>query len=1192
MGQSELQQSYKSWAKRIGLYESQGISANVYGPIAKQDMQRTYSEDSYPMSDLEANIAVAAAASKTPPVTEQPRGTGEKGLTGIVGRVAGNIIPDVGNLITALPRGVFDLGKAVVTPSSYTDTAKLLFGSNEDPALAKNFAQAGVDPTQYDQSGGASSLKNFGATARLVATDPLLSWIPGVSDLAGAATPQGRQSLEQHPVSTVLDLAGDVGGLSKIAGTEALARSGELGKLADSGVDINDPKALAAALKKDPSAKAALAGGHVVQGAARGIDRAVSGRLAGGLTPDISDTSDEGLGVGQKATRAALRKLKLDTANRALSTSMARESGNVALSANRFSRSTVDAIFKELGDDPKAMEAYTRKAEGLDGGWDAMSDVEKAVNAKHHAEVSKMADEAVGRGDLVRTAEGHLFPKGSKAASTYGRLGKSSARASKSQQAVEAATHELTERTREYDEVSTNPDGSHVDASTKGPYSKVGKAYKKVEQAQQVHAAAVDKAAKDSATKDIASQSYQKAKMKTPPANLTPIMRQFMRGKASDLIADHAAANIPADKLAQVQFLDETNQMLKSIGNTTFLKDLKGHLGPEYNKLLVDSLEYAMSQTKDHPPVYVPSIRTGHEGRALSTRISPRTPSNLLEKGFDIADTMMNSRLAVLGQYVNQAQREAGDRVLQSTLLPWGKSGRELDATYQRAAELKMTKGRTKFTNVGDLKRSLRDKEWVRISKRTGTRISRGKDSPDAFYVPKDLMENWEHFTQGDVSRVTSNHLYSSSMKLFRTSVLYGPRHFAHVVIGGLMPVMMAEPGAITKFATLAPAFLDMMKGREPDPSLVPDELRRPIDPRSDEGLQHRLGVMQGNRYAKLLQDFWAKTGARPGEGMAKIEDTMQTMYQAAVRLQRLDKGDDPTSALEAARRVVVNMDSASPFERTVMKQIMPFYSFTRFATLFLLKYPFDHPLRVSILASLSNQAQEEWGTGLPMSMMDLFFIGDPDSSGNETSVNLKNINPFRSIANTFTLGGFVSSLNPGVEAIAGALGVNTLSGSGEMYPEISYNPQTGDLETTRPSGDMWTAIESYVPEFQSIDAYLGLSDSLRSLKQDDPQAYRRELFTWFNIPFTPSNYNLNQVRGNTALNLYKGASQAMQDAQRTGNFSGNINRYNYVPMMSPSGKNELYTPSAVESYYKSLSAQYATAEPGINPAAVNPYTS
>jgi hypothetical protein len=84
----------------------------------------------------------------------------------------------------------------------------------------------------------------------------------------------------------------------------------------------------------------------------------------------------------------------------------------------------------------------------------------------------------------------------------------------------------------------------------------------------------------------------------------------------------------------------------------------------------------------------------------------------------------------------------------------------------------------------------------------------------------------------------------------------------------------------------------------------------------------------------------------------------------------------------------------------------------------------------------------------------------------------------------------------------------------------------------------------------------------------------------------------MNQVRGNTALNLYKGAEQAMEDAQRTGNFSGNINRYNYVPMMSPSGKNELYTPSAVEAYYANLSAQYAGSEPGINPAAVNPYTS
>lgn len=1180
MGQSELQQSYKDWAKRIGLYESQGISANVYGPIAKQDMQRTYSEDSYPMSDLEANIAVAAAASKTPPVQESPRGTGEKGLSGIVGRIASNVVPDIGNLITALPRGVFDLGKAVVTPSSYTDTAKLLFGSNEDPALAKNFAQAGVDPTQYDQSGGAFSLKNFGATARLVATDPLLSWIPGVSDLAGATTPQGRQSLEQHPVSTVLDLAGDVGGLSKIAGTEALARSGEVGKLADSGVDINDPKALDAALKKDPSAKAALAGGHVVQGAARGIDRAISGRMAGGLTPDIlSATSDE-LGKGQKLARSALRKLKLDRTNKLLSKEASRISRTKQVEVRDFVRQRAESAFKPLGDDPVAIESYFNKAQGLTGegklptdgepaGVDAMNDAERATYWNH----TKLRDDLRAKyGTRLTDAEEGMFPNKSPAASKYRALSKASTAERTAKTKLSTAEELLNRRKGEFDESL---------ARHKRPLKGVSE---RLQSAQTSFDKANSDATAASTKVKTANDIYHKQLLRTPPAHLTGIMREFMKNQAADHI-----------KLAQAGHLDTMNEMLKDLENTTYIKDLKQYLGKEYAPLLSDSLEYAMQQTRDgHPPLYIHSVRTGQESSALSSGLKTLTPHTLMAKGFNVGKTMMNAELGVVSEYANLAQEEGGLELLSKMLVPNGKYGRNIDKIYEKHAEGRIAAGRTRYTSVGDLKSKMRDSEWVHISPKTGVRLHT-LDSPDNFYVPKDLYENWEHWAGrkgGKMDTVWNNKFYSGSMKLFRTSVLYGPRHFVHVVIGGMAPLMMADPAAITNFVKIWPELRKMWHGGVPDLNVIPTTARAAFDYKTDADYSHEMDRRIGGKYGTLLTKYWKSIGAPIGNGMAKVEDFAQTMYQSAEYLQGLKRGEDPTVALEGMRRMVVNMDDAAPFERTIMKQIMPFYSFTRFAVQYLFNLPFDHPLRTSILSSLSNQAQEEWGTGLPMDMMDLFFIGSPTSTGNESTVNLKNVNPFRSIANEFTLGGFVSSLNPGVEAIAGALGVNTLSGSGEMYPEISFNPQTGDLETTRPSGDLWTAIESYVPQLQALDAHFGLSDSLRSLKQDDPAAYNRELWSWFNLPFTPSSYNMNQVRGNTALNLYKGASQAMQDAQRTGNFTGNINRYNLVPMMSPSGKNELYTPSAVESYYKSLSAQYANAEPGINPAAVNPYTS
>lgn len=91
-----------------------------------------------------------------------------------------------------------------------------------------------------------------------------------------------------------------------------------------------------------------------------------------------------------------------------------------------------------------------------------------------------------------------------------------------------------------------------------------------------------------------------------------------------------------------------------------------------------------------------------------------------------------------------------------------------------------------------------------------------------------------------------------------------------------------------------------------------------------------------------------------------------------------------------------------------------------------------------------------------------------------------------------------------------------------------------------------------------------------------------------FNIPFAPSNYNLPNVRGKTALNLYKGASQAIQNAQRSGNFTGDIGRYNLVPFNN-GNKTELYTPAQIETYWNQLKNEYEKEYPGVNIASLLP---
>jgi hypothetical protein len=222
------------------------------------------------------------------------------------------------------------------------------------------------------------------------------------------------------------------------------------------------------------------------------------------------------------------------------------------------------------------------------------------------------------------------------------------------------------------------------------------------------------------------------------------------------------------------------------------------------------------------------------------------------------------------------------------------------------------------------------------------------------------------------------------------------------------------------------------------------------------------------------------------------------------------------------------------------------------------------------MLSQLSNQAQEEWGTGLPQSMMNLFFIGTPNSKGNTWAVDLRNMNPFRSVASSFTLAGFLSSLNPAIQAPLAMAGFDTLSGSGPLYPQLTFDPTSGSLTVQHPKGGWAAGVEAFVPEFGGIDALFGISNNLRSLHANDKGAFDRQLMNMFNIPFRPSVYNMPTVRSRLAENAYKGSQAAVTQFKKTGDFEGTIGRYNLIPYQG-----RLYTPQQFADYWRSLTASY-----------------
>lgn len=1326
MGSSELELSYKDWARRVSQYEQMGIPSSVYGPIASNDMRKTYSEDAEPMTDLEANVAVAAAATGTPPITESPRHSSDPLAT-----IASNIVPDVQNLITSLPRGIYDTVRQVASPSSWKDLAEVAFGSNSSPEFQKVAAESGVNPQAYDPN----RFSDMGATFRLFAHTPILDLLPGISDFSNLTTGAGRQSLEEHPVSSVLDLAGLAGGgVGRAAGVEALARTGELGDTLSSlyeGVDMSDPaavekaeKALPAKLKESPTAASALARGHLVEAVGRAADRGLLARLVGGVSGELTEdairptetgirAAGEGLGPGQRLLREQAKKVHLDAADRALSTAMSRMSGKVALRGWRADRALRDLMGKDLVKDPDRLAAFHEKMTlHPQDEWPSIMDPHELSVAHSIRDEIRPALEAQYGDQILKTPEG-TFPVKSQAAVNYRRMALASTREAAqrgridfAEQASENAQREAADTTdldvksaprlaairtaaqplldelrvgqntllsdsqvttalgrkidsqmgelvggqlgtgrvarfqraldayvasgREDDLLRTRSALNRIDqilnsktlarlpaldevrrsvaqlrSELYGIRSKLSldaKAVRSVERVKAERAKHETLKAKMTAHRD----AYYRALHTTDiPANLHPMLAEALRShveeaskgeiEARTSAGVNPLAKVSMDRIAQAHTLSEIQDGMANVRNEGQEAALRSYLGKdEYEKLKTDSIDYLLQLNRDgRAPLFFHSVHADGEYHALSTKIKPldSAPSSLLRHSFNLTTTLQTPFVGLLAEDINLGALEGTRQVINQALMPFDKTHDQIKQTYIKAAKRRIDSGRVKHTTVDQEAQALQRREWVRWNPKTGAEIPGTAHIRDTdHWIPRSMYENFTSFTRGGriENALAGSRIYRGSMKVFRTSVLYGPRHFAHVVVGGAMPVLMAHPTAFRELPKVWPMMRSMLHGEVPTSDLIPDELLRPFDWKTEEGLQREVGRRVGHKYGTLLRQYIEKL-PNPSEGFTRVEDTAQMMYQAITYLDEIRGGRDPMEALEAARKTVVNMDSASPFERTIMKQVMPFYSFSRFATLFLLQLPFDHPVRVSFLASMANQAQEEWGSGLPQDMMDLLFIGPESNTGEQATVNLKNVNPFRSVANMFTIGGFFSALNPSIQALGATMGIDTLSGTSEMYPEISYNAQTGDLQSVRPAGDMWTAIESFVPEFSAVDARFGLSDNYRYLYQNDRSAFWREMASDFNLPFTPSDYDIPEVRGNTALNLYKGAEQAAYNAKSSGNFGGDISRYNLVPADLTGVRTDLYTPEQIASYWKNLEAEYKKEYPGVNPAALIP---
>lgn len=337
---------------------------------------------------------------------------------------------------------------------------------------------------------------------------------------------------------------------------------------------------------------------------------------------------------------------------------------------------------------------------------------------------------------------------------------------------------------------------------------------------------------------------------------------------------------------------------------------------------------------------------------------------------------------------------------------------------------------------------------------------------------------------------------------------------------------------------------------RVPAKSPLLDKLRKP-ESLTGEQLWH---LAAGRRMADFLKESWSRSTdrirgesspssirgvlAHPVQALDRFEAALSDIQRTAYYLSQEAKGVPPEVIIRQAQKTFVSADALSPIERTILRQVYPFYTFQAHLLRYLKDFPVNHPGRAAIISMLSDQEQKDWDSGLPTDLMNLFYIGKPDDEGNIQSVDIKSTNPFRSMYNGYTLAGFTQGLHPAISAGLKSMGVNIFSASPEIHQEISYNPDTGHLENKRGDigGNLLTAV---LPPLVGIQGALGWTAKLRSLRENDPEAFKRVMLSSFNIPFAISKNNPTEERASTQRNQLSVAQAAVSKALRTGDISG-----------------------------------------------------
>lgn len=608
----------------------------------------------------------------------------------------------------------------------------------------------------------------------------------------------------------------------------------------------------------------------------------------------------------------------------------------------------------------------------------------------------------------------------------------------------------------------------------------------------------------------------------SPHAKFHPIMDEAIRRNAIDLAK-------------RVFHQNEWQDVTRKITESVSFDKLKEAFGPDHQQEITAIIDDAKNNWLDlidqgYDPIWIQNVSSAKlQSVVHPTVLKDRyfTPPQFKDSSFNLGRSMYDVLAGVSSAAANLIREKGTRAFIDNHLMPFVKKRDDIIEPYLKIA--RDESGMIGEHVAGQAERLMLN-DWVRFDpEKFGFGNFVSHQSEDTF-IPRGIDRALSQLTDHRSIPVIGDR--STAMKVFKFSVLTGPRHLAHVVLGGMMFGLLDDAGFISKI-TSAHA---MVKQGFYDPRLIQDFEILP---------EHLFELQRG----KALGRIGSQVFGGPARFMQHLEESFTNTYKVAMMLQKEARGVDREAAIAEAAKTFVDMDNLNGLERAYMKQIMPFYAFTKHLLRYTLTYPADHPYATGILNNLARQSTEEWNTGLPQTMMNLFALGSPDSKGNVTTIDVRSADPFRSLYSDFTLGGVLSQLNPAFTIPFEIAGVNLLSATPDLYPELQWDPRTGQFvavhDTTSAGYDIANA---FVPEFGVVDHFAGLTDRTRSLARNNPEAFQRQLWSSLNLPLDVETMNVPYEISRNESRRFKVAQADVSAALSSGDW-GRLSGYDLVPV-------------------------------------------